>query len=66
VQTCFAQQYFEFAMSGNAETTVAREDECSLGQVSQTFTTSGDLKILVSVVATSTSFRLRQSEGVAP
>jgi hypothetical protein len=51
-------------MSGNAGTSVAMDDQCSAGKVTQSFTSSGDLNNLVSLVATSTSFRLRKSEGV--
>jgi hypothetical protein len=66
VKTCFAQQVFEFAMSGNAGTSVAMEDQCALGRLGQTFSSAGNLNDLESLIATSTSFRLRQSEGVAP
>jgi hypothetical protein len=66
VKGCFAQQYFEYAQSGDVAHPVDPEDECGVTGISKRFADSGDLKQLVAWVATSDSFRLRRSEGVAP
>ncbi len=59
VKSCFAQQYFEYALARK----MAAEDACSLKGVSGTFATSGDLKGIVVSIVNSDSFRLRASEG---
>jgi hypothetical protein len=64
VKGCFAQQYVQYALTGNVAHEVANEDRCSVAAVSKTFAASGDLKQLVAAIATSDSFRLRRSEGV--
>jgi hypothetical protein len=66
VKGCFAQQYFQFALAGDLARPVADEDRCALDNVRKEFTASGDLKKLVVAIASSDSFRLRKSEGVAP
>jgi hypothetical protein len=66
VKGCFAQQYFQFALAGDLARPVADEDRCALDNVRKDFTASGDLKKLVIAIASSDSFRLRKSEGVAP
>jgi hypothetical protein len=65
VRSCFAQQYFQFAMTGDASRPVADGDRCSLAGVDTGFSASGDLDALVRLVATSDSFRFRLSEGRA-
>ena len=65
-RTCFAQEYFQFAMTGDAVRPVADTDRCSLDRLSARFAASGDLEELVALVATSDAFRFRQTEGVAP
>jgi hypothetical protein len=62
IRGCFAQKYFEYAASH----TIAAQDQCSLEQLKKTFVPSGDLRELVTAIATSDSFRLRLSEGGAP
>jgi hypothetical protein len=66
VRGCFARQYFQFAMAGDVTRPVADADQCTLERLSSSFAASGDLKRLVELVASSDSFRFRQSEGVAP
>jgi hypothetical protein len=62
VKGCFAQQYFQFAVSRPA----VKLDSCSLEGLKQKFVPSGDLKELVATIAGSDSFRYRMSEGGAP
>jgi hypothetical protein len=62
VKGCFAQQYFQFAVTRPATDL----DSCSLDALKKTFVPSGDLKQLVTIIAGSDSFRYRQSEGGAP
>ncbi|HVR62419.1 MAG TPA: DUF1588 domain-containing protein [Polyangia bacterium] len=62
VQRCFAQKYLAFAV----ERALASADACSLQQVQGGFASSGDLRALVSAIASSDSFRQRLTEGVAP
>ncbi len=66
VRSCFAQQYFQFALTGDAVRPVAPADRCSVDRLSARFAESGDLHALVALVATSDSFRFRLSEGAAP
>jgi hypothetical protein len=66
VKGCFAQQYFQYALAGDLARPVADEDRCALDSVRKAFTSSGDLRQLVVAIASSDSFRLRKSEGVAP
>jgi hypothetical protein len=63
VRTCFAQQYFQFAIAGDVARPVAPADRCSVDRVGASFVASGDLKALVQQVATSDSFRYRTTEG---
>lgn len=65
VRTCFAQQYFQFALTGDAVRGVAPADQCSVDRLGASFAPSGDLRELVQLVATSDSFRFRLSEGAA-
>ena len=62
VQRCFAQKYLAFAV----ERALTSDDTCSLQQVQGGFAPSGDLRGLVAAIASSDSFRLRLTEGVAP
>jgi hypothetical protein len=62
VRGCFAQKYFEYAASH----AIAARDQCAIDQLKKTFVPSGDLRELVTAIATSDSFRLRLSEGGAP
>jgi hypothetical protein len=62
VKGCFAQQYFQFAVSRPA----TKYDSCSLDGLKKKFVPSGDLKELVAIIASSDSFRYRMSEGGAP
>src|SRR5262249_52274353 len=59
VKGCFAQQYFQFAVTRPATV----EDSCSLEGLKKQFVPSGDLKELVATIAGSDSFRYRKSEG---
>jgi hypothetical protein len=59
VKGCFAQKYFEYAMSRTA----ASEDACSVDGLKHGFVPSGDLVTLVVSIANSDSFRFRLSEG---
>jgi hypothetical protein len=59
VKACFAQQYFQYAVSRPS----TKEDACSVAALKKTFVPSGDLKQLVVTVASSDSFRYRTSEG---
>jgi hypothetical protein len=61
VRECFAERYFEFAVS-RLKTS---QDACALQAVQTTFTPSGDLKQLARIVASSDSLRYRLSEGAA-
>jgi hypothetical protein len=63
VRGCFAQQYFQFAVTDDLSRTVAMENQCSVDIVGRSFATSGDLKQLVLSIATSDAFRFRVSEG---
>jgi hypothetical protein len=63
VRGCFAQQYFQFAVSGDVAGRVAPADQCSLERVTHGFSGPGDLRGLVQLIATSDSFRFRLSEG---
>jgi hypothetical protein len=62
IRGCFAQKYFEYAASH----TIDARDQCSVDRLKKTFVPSGDLRELVTAIATSDSFRLRLSEGGAP
>jgi hypothetical protein len=64
VRSCFAQQYFQFALAGDVARPVADEDRCAADGVSKSFAATGDLKKLVMAIAVSQSFRMRSSEGV--
>jgi hypothetical protein len=66
VRGCFAQEYFQFAMTGDAVRPVADGDRCALDRVSTRFAGSGDLAGLVATIAGSDAFRFRLSEGAAP
>ena len=66
VKGCFAQQYFQYAVTGDVARHVADDDRCSVENVRKDFASSGDLKKLVVAIAASDSFRFRKSEGVAP
>jgi hypothetical protein len=66
VKTCFAQQYFEHALSGDTVAKVAPDDQCSADGIKTNFAASGDLNNLIVLIATSDSFRMRKSEGAAP
>jgi len=59
IKACFAQKYFEHAVSR----TVADEDACSVDALKKSFTPSGDLVGLVVSIANTDSFRFRLSEG---
>ena len=59
VKGCFAQKYFEYAVSRLA----ANEDACSLDGLKKNFVPSGDLLALVMSIANTDSFRFRTSEG---
>jgi len=59
VKACFAQKYFEYAVSRLA----ADEDACSVDALKQDFVPSGDLLALVMSIANTDSFRFRLSEG---
>jgi hypothetical protein len=59
VKGCFAQKYFEYAVSR----LVANEDACSVNALKKSFVPSGDLLALVVSIANTDSFRLRLSEG---
>jgi hypothetical protein len=59
VKACFAQKYFEYAVSR----LVADEDACSLAALQKDFVPSGDLLALVMSIANTDSFRFRLSEG---
>ncbi|HXU83102.1 MAG TPA: DUF1585 domain-containing protein, partial [Polyangia bacterium] len=65
VRTCFSQQYFQFALTGDAVREVAPADQCSVDRLGESFAPSGDLRGLVQLIATSDSFRFRLSEGAA-
>jgi hypothetical protein len=60
VKACFAQKYFEYAMSR----VVANEDACSVDGLKHGFVPSGNLVRLVVSIANTDSFRFRLSEGV--
>jgi hypothetical protein len=62
IRGCFAQKYFEYAASH----AVVAEDQCSLDPLKKAFIPSGDLRELVTAIATGDSFRLRLSEGGTP
>jgi hypothetical protein len=62
VKGCFAQQYFQFAVSRPA----TAQDSCSLENLKTKFVSTGNLKELVATIAGSDSFRYRQSEGGSP
>jgi len=62
IRGCFAQKYFEYA----AWHAVVAQDQCSLDPLKKAFIPSGDLRELVTTIATSDSFRMRLSEGGAP
>jgi hypothetical protein len=66
VRGCFAQEYFQFAMTGDAVRPVADADRCSLDRVGARFAASGDLSELVASIAGSDAFRFRLSEGGTP
>jgi hypothetical protein len=59
VKGCFAQKYFEFAVSR----LIANEDVCSVDALKKDFAPSGDLLALVVSIANTDSFRFRLSEG---
>jgi hypothetical protein len=59
VKGCFAQKYFEYAVSR----LVANEDACSVDGLKKSFLPSGDLLALVVSIANTDSFRFRLSEG---
>jgi hypothetical protein len=59
VKGCFAQRYFEYAVSR----LTANEDVCSVDGLKTTFAPSGDLLALVVSIANTDSFRFRLSEG---
>jgi hypothetical protein len=59
VKGCFAQKYFEYAVSR----LVADEDACSVDGLKKSFVPSGDLLALVVSIANTDSFRFRLSEG---
>lgn len=61
VKGCFAENYFNFALS-RAATNPA--DACSIEELGRTFGATGDLKQLVASVAESNSFTMRLAEGV--
>jgi hypothetical protein len=61
VRGCFAQEYFQFAMTGNVTAPVQEADHCSVERLKDSFAASGDLKGLVQLVASSDSFRFRLS-----
>jgi hypothetical protein len=63
VRGCFAQEYFQFAMTGDVARPVDDADRCSLDGLRTRFVEAGDLKQLVVLIASSDSFRFRQSEG---
>ena len=63
VRDCFAQEYFQFAMTGDVSRHVAEADQCSVDRVKRTFAASGDLRQLVALIAGSDAFRFRLSEG---
>jgi hypothetical protein len=65
VRDCFAQEYFQFAMTGDVARPVAAADQCSVDRVKGSFAGSGDLKQLVSLIANSDAFRFRLSEGAS-
>jgi len=60
VKGCFAQKYFEYAVSRFA----ANEDACSVDGLKKAFVPTGDLLALVVSIANTDSFRFRLSEGV--
>jgi hypothetical protein len=59
VKGCFAQKYFEYAVSR----VVAEADTCSVDGLKKEFVPSGDLIALVASIANTDSFRFRSSEG---
>jgi hypothetical protein len=59
VKGCFAQKYFEYAVSRF----VASEDACSVDGLKRSFVPSGDLLALVVSIVNTDSFRFRMSEG---
>lgn len=59
VKGCFAQRYFEYAVSR----VVADQDACSVDALKKGFVPSGDLLALVASIANTDSFRFRSSEG---
>jgi hypothetical protein len=59
VKGCFAQKYFEYAVSRLAAT----DDACSVDHLKKGFVPSGDLQALVVSIANTDSFRFRKSEG---
>lgn len=65
VRRCFAQEYFQFALTGDAVRPVAEADRCSHQRVGDRFAASGDLAGLLALIAGSDAFRLRLSEGAA-
>jgi hypothetical protein len=66
VRDCFAQQYFQFAMTGDATRPLDDADRCSVERLRDSFAASGDLRQLVQLVASSDSFRFRTTEGATP
>jgi hypothetical protein len=62
VRTCFAKQYLKFALTREALLT---QDLCSAEVLGRDFAPSGDLKQLVSSLASTDAFRMRLAEGVA-
>jgi len=63
VRACFAKQYLKFAL---ARDQLVDEDTCSADAVGKSFAPTGDLKQIVSNVASTDAFRQRLAEGVAP
>ncbi len=59
IKGCFAQKYFEYAVSR----AMASEDACSMDALKKLFVPSGNLKELALAIAKSDSFRYRLSEG---
>jgi hypothetical protein len=62
IRECFSSQYLKFAL---AREELAAEDTCSADSLAKSFAPTGDLKKLVSSVATTDAFRMRLAEGVA-
>jgi len=63
IRACFAKQYLKFAL---ARDQLVDEDTCSADAVGKSFAPTGDLKQIVSNVASTDAFRQRLAEGVAP